>query len=172
MPTNRTLVWTLVMLFSIVLALNACKKESDTNEAPENVSEEATTNLRRLADSSVSYYYSEHVTAMGASVPSQFPESSPMTPAEVPCGEAHTPTQAEWFDRETWTWEALNFAMSDPHYYAYQYDSSGTRGESTFTATAFGDVDCDGELSTFVRTGHIVDREPVLSELESTNPDE
>ena len=175
MPTSRTLVWTLVTLLSIVLALDACKKGSDnegSDEIPENVTEEATVNLRRIADMSVSYFFGDYVDATGSMLPSQFPASSPLTPAEVPCGEPHQPSQTDWDDGDNWTWVSLNFAMADPHYYSYQYDSSGIEADSTFTAYAFGDVDCDGELSTFMRSGQIVDGEPVLGPPESTNPDE
>ncbi len=45
------------------------------------------------------------------------------------------------------------FQVSDPHYYVYQFDSNGTGADATFTATAFGDLDKDGVLSTFQRTG-------------------
>jgi len=114
---------------------------------------EATMNVRRLFDSSVSYYDSDHATPEGYIVPAQFPASIPRTPSEIPCGTAAQP------DYELWsapTWEALNFAVSDEHYYSYQYDSAGTRVGSTFTASAFGDLDCDGVYSTFVRIGEVV----------------
>jgi hypothetical protein len=114
--------------------------------------DEATMNVRRLYDSSVSYYDSDHVTPWGAIVPAQFPASVPLTPAQIPCGEQVEPSQSHWGAA---TWESLNFAVSDPHYYSYQYDSSGTRVGATFTASAFGDLDCDGIYSTFVRVGEV-----------------
>ena len=46
--------------------------------------------------------------------------------------------------------------MSDPQYYAYQYDSAGTQIGSTFTASAFGNLDDDTIYSTFVRVGSVV----------------
>lgn len=113
---------------------------------------EATMNVRRLYDSSVSYYDAEHATATGNIVPPQFPTSIPLTPAEIPCGEAVMPNARDW---DHPGWEALNFSISDPHRYSYQYDSSGERIGSTFTASAFGDLDCDGVISTFVRVGEV-----------------
>ena len=47
----------------------------------------------------------------------------------------------------------MNFSVNSPHYYQYCFESSGTGAEATFTATAMGDLDCDGEKSTFKRMG-------------------
>jgi hypothetical protein len=47
------------------------------------------------------------------------------------------------------SWTALKFAIPQPHRYAYKFESSGTYGAAQFTATAYGDLDCDGEWSTF-----------------------
>jgi hypothetical protein len=113
---------------------------------------EATLRVRRLFDSSVAYYDRDHVTSMGDYLPAQFPASVPRTPATVPCGDRAEPSAADWDDP---TWQALNFMVSDPHYFSYQYDSQGTGVGATFTASAFGDLDCDGVLSTFVRVGSV-----------------
>ena len=113
---------------------------------------EATMNVRRLFDSSVSYYDTDHVTADGTILLPQFPASVPRTPASVPCGTTVWPDQSHWTAQ---TWEALNFAVSDPHRYSYQYESQGIGVGATFTAYAFGDLDCDGVLSTFLRTGEV-----------------
>jgi hypothetical protein len=56
---------------------------------------------------------------------------------------------------QTPTWHALNFSVDDPFYYWYRYDSSGTDNTSTFSAWAFGDLDCDGTYSTFMRLGKV-----------------
>lgn len=117
--------------------------------------EEALMNVRRLFDSSVSYYDADHTTPTGEILVPQFPASVPLTPAEVPC-------YSEWVNYEDWshpTWEALNFALGrydELHHYSYQYDSSGTHIGATFTASAFGDLDCDGVFSTFVRSGEVI----------------
>lgn len=113
---------------------------------------EATMNVRRLYDSAVSYYDSDHVLPSGEYLPPQFPASIPRTPAEVPCGVRQEPNYADWAAPG---WEALNFAVVDPHYYSYQFDSAGVGVGATFTASAFGDLDCDGILSTFVRVGEV-----------------
>ena len=55
-------------------------------------------------------------------------------------------------------WTALHFSVDDPHYYAYGYDSTvgtagATDGSFSFTASAQGDLDCDGTKSTFQMYG-------------------
>lgn len=54
-------------------------------------------------------------------------------------------------------WSCLKFSMSDPQYFMYNYESSGTTGTvgDTFTATANGDLDGDTNPSTFQFFGKI-----------------
>ncbi len=115
---------------------------------------EATMNVRRLYDSSVSYYDSDHATANGSILPAQFPTNQDVTPTVGSVDNVkRDPSQADWTAD---SWEALNFSVSDPHYYAYQYNTAGTRIGSTFTASAFGDLDSDTVYSTFVRVGSVM----------------
>jgi type IV pilus assembly protein PilA len=111
---------------------------------------EATMNLRKLFDSSVSYLHSEHATPEGKILPRHFPKSAPRTPATTACKDGepikHMPTPEMWNHP---TWQALNFAIQDPFYYQYEYVSDA----KGFTARAIGDLDCDGVLSTFERVG-------------------
>ena len=109
-------------------------------------------NVRRLFDSAVMYYDSEYVSQDGSFLPPQFPASILLMPTFVPCGDKEYPLDLDW---QQPTWDALNFAMTDPHYYSYQFDSSGVGPGATFTASAFGDLDCDGIYSTFTRTGEV-----------------
>jgi hypothetical protein len=48
-------------------------------------------------------------------------------------------------------WSDLDFSIEDPHYFSYEYKAA-TDGTS-FTARAYGDLDCDGTYSTFSMTG-------------------
>ena len=115
---------------------------------------EATMNVRKLFDSSVSYYDSEHATNTGDIIAPQFPTSQGVTPSLTSISnEKRDTSQTEWTAE---TWVSLNFSVSDPHYYAYQYDSQGTRVGSTFTATSFGDLDYDTSYATFVRVGSVL----------------
>ncbi len=62
------------------------------------------------------------------------------------------------------TWVALQFSVDDPHYYSYAYEVNGnaapgsqapTDGSNNYTAYAYGDLDCDGNYSTFAMYGEI-----------------
>lgn len=118
---------------------------------------EATMNIRKLFDSSVSYYEEEHATQAGLIVAKQFPLTNAATPGLGSCagqpGGKCVPTPALW---ATETWQALNFSVDDPFYYSYSYTSTGTDSTSQFTATANGDLNGDGVYSTFERLGTIV----------------
>jgi type II secretory pathway pseudopilin PulG len=47
-------------------------------------------------------------------------------------------------------WQALEFEVDEPHYYRYAYESTDGR---SFTATAVGDLDCDGTTVTYTLEG-------------------
>jgi len=116
---------------------------------------EATMNIRKLFDSSVSYYESEHADRTGNVLAKQFPLAVGVTPTAKCCtnsGEKCTPNASLWQDP---TWASLNFSVDDPFYYQYQYDSLGTDTGASFTARALGDLDCDDSYSTFERVGKV-----------------
>lgn len=88
-------------------------------------------------------------------VTAQFPETEAPTPAANCCtfaGQRCAPNPLAW---GTPTWNSLNFSIDDPHYYRYEYEASGTGPGARFTARALGDLDCDGNLSTFEMTGEL-----------------
>ena len=118
---------------------------------------EATMNIRKLFDSSVSYYEQEHASRLGVIHERQFPDAVALTPGDTFCtGDVNA---EKWIPKKTyWTnpsWQALNFALSDPHYYSYQYVSSGVNTSAKFTARAIGDLNCNGTFSTFERVGTV-----------------
>jgi hypothetical protein len=81
-----------------------------------------------------------------------FCPSAPQTPAVVPRGTSWT---AEPGQLEAAGWRCLGFSVSEPLRYAYRYESNypATGSDAVFTATALGDLDGDGELSSFVLIG-------------------
>lgn len=123
---------------------------------------EATMNIRKIFDSSVSYYTSEFAARDGAILARQFPETVDSTPLDWRAGvcadgdsQKYSPQADTWNDS---TWQALNFSVDDPFYFQYTYVSEGVGSDSQFTARANGDLNCDNTLSTFERVG-VVDEE-------------
>ena len=102
--------------------------------------------MYRMSSTYVTGERSTRGTGAGAILAPQFPASQTMTPAAIPAGTRVIDPAGTW---NLDTWEALSFSISDPHYYAYQYDSSGTASNAAFTARAVGDLDGDGTTSTF-----------------------
>jgi len=123
---------------------------------------EAAMNIRKLYDSTVSYIESEHATATGDIVPRQFPDKKTWTPSGGACGETgqkYAPTAhiSDWKDP---TWQAVNFSIDDPFYYAYQTNGSGASGAQmntgdTYDLEAQGDLNCNGISSLFRRTATV-----------------
>lgn len=113
---------------------------------------EAVMSLRRIYNGAVSYFSADHSDADGEILPHTFPLSTAPMPDLSSLGP--TPIITDTWDGHP-TWDALGFSVSDPHFYAYQYDSSGEDRGAAFTASAFGDLDGDQIFSTFVRFGTV-----------------
>jgi type IV pilus assembly protein PilA len=119
---------------------------------------EASNNIRKMYDSSISYFETEHADLAQTILARQFPASQAATPGVNPCcgqpGDKCDPAAAapKW---KTATWSSLNFSVDDPFYFWYTYDSAGVDKASNFSAWAFGNLDCDATYSTFMRGGKI-----------------
>ena len=70
------------------------------------------------------------------------------TPSAACCPTTCAPSPAAWSDP---VWKELDFTIDEPTHFQYSYDSDG----KTFTATAVGDTDCDGQNATFTLTGKL-----------------
>jgi type IV pilus assembly protein PilA len=117
---------------------------------------EAANNISKMYQSSVAYFESEHANLAQQIVDKQFPDKSGgANPAMGKCCPNKCDPAAYVASWQTPTWAALNFSVDDPFYYSYQYDSAGTNGAAAFSAWAFGDLNCNGVFSTFMRGGHI-----------------
>lgn len=98
----------------------------------------------------------QHITSQAAALAiarapdGPFPDSVERTPAEVPHAEAVADAPGTW---DNPTWRALGFEQPAAHYYSFTFHSR-VRGPSVqFTAIAQGDLDGDGDLSTFSQSG-------------------
>ncbi|MCA9546440.1 MAG: hypothetical protein KC613_18675 [Myxococcales bacterium] len=151
--TERTKLL-LAVLLGLLLALGGLAAWSihRTRQAhADHIRDNPERRLARLVDGARAYYADEHVTAAGDVLPAQFPASAPLTPTASPCaqGAVRYPPEAGLWDHATW--QALRFAVDDPHPYRYEF----VAGPTGFTARALGDLDCDGALSTFERIGTV-----------------
>jgi hypothetical protein len=88
-----------------------------------------------------------------------FPPSAPLTPAQVPRGVRALDPPESW---EHLTWRSLDFRFSEPHAFAFRWTSEidPATGVMRFVATAHGDLDGDGALSTFEVRGERVPGQP------------
>jgi len=108
--------------------------------------------VKKIYDGARTYYMDRAGTRGMNQVVSQFPGvAQAPTPALGTCcsgGNDRCEPQAALWTNPTWT--ALHFSVDDPHYFSYAYQTSSIR---EFHAVANGDLDCDGEYSTFTMTG-------------------
>ncbi len=88
-----------------------------------------------------------------------YPESAPLTPARVAAGDAAQDPAGTW---DHPTWRELGVSFEGPHSFSFAFDSRNAEGFATFAATAHGDLDGDGVLSTFRISGESRDgKEPL-----------
>ena len=115
---------------------------------------EAAGHLNKMWSGSVAYYEADHATSAGVLLNKQFPVTGPAIEAAC-CGQAgdKCPGSPSVYDNGTWV--SLNFNIPDPHNFRPVYLSTATGTSATFTATAYGDLDCDLILSTFQRGGSV-----------------
>jgi type IV pilus assembly protein PilA len=124
-------------------------KKSKTNEAG--------LNLRQLYNSSATYFTADHSTSQGDLIAPQFPDAVvTAVPAIGSLGSRKIVTDfVATATTGAPTWRALQFGLTDPHYFAYQYNATGVTTLARLTISAFANLDDDGEYSTFVRFGTI-----------------
>ena len=128
---------------------------------------EATQNVSKVADGARAYYLAEMTNRQGALIPKQFPTAFGPTPANFACANnaplKHDPTQ--YNDAQTFgsaSWQSLQFSVSKPFLYRYQFATQGTGQAAFFTARAEGDLDCDGLSSLYEQTGLVDNNNQVV----------
>ena len=157
-PPKRSLLWLWILLGVVgaglvmvaILAAVAVPKAAEYVQKSKRI--EAEVNLRAIGKAAKVAYIENATFPVG---------HADATPAASCC---ETPSkkclESSAWDREPW--QSLDFGIYDPHYFRYTYDSDG----KTFTATAIGDLDCDGSEVVFTLRGSIQDGNPILSEIE------
>ena len=71
-------------------------------------------------------------------------------------GRKYQSSPSDWGGNQWTGWACLRFSMQDPQYYMYSYVASNeTATNGTFSAVANGDLNADGNLSTFSLAGAV-----------------
>jgi len=125
---------------------------------------EAVMNVRKLYESAMAYYMTDHSSSDGGILAHQFPpRTHQWFPMLGTCcasvGDKCPANPAVWRAMpQALVWSALNFSVDDPHYYSYALEDNvgGPVGVSAvgavYIAEASGDLDCDGTNALFQRT--------------------
>ena len=120
---------------------------------------EATMNIRKMFDATVSYHAAERADPTGLILAKQFPTQQSWSPTQAYCcaqaGQKCAPANSNTLWTQP-TWQALNFSVDDPFYYSYE--TMGTGGAATgdkYNLEASGDLNCDKNYSLYRRTAAI-----------------
>ena len=116
---------------------------------------EAGLNLRQIYNSSATYFTADHSTSAGDLIDPQFPVSTAAAEPAIGSLGSRKITTDFTATAGSQTWRSLQFGLTDPHYFAYQYNTAGVTTSATLTISAFANLDDDTEYSTFVRFGTI-----------------
>ena len=82
----------------------------------------------------------------------KFPEKP--VPAAPPKQAKYQSVQSDWTGTQTSGWSCAKFSMNEPQYFSYNFAGPGTYlATANFTAYALGDLDGDGNNSTFSLAG-------------------
>jgi len=146
----------LMVVVAIIGILASIAVPAFVRNARKAKTSEAQVHVRKIFGASRTYIIEEHYDISGSMIRAQFPNSVAATPAGTCCagpGNKCLDPAGTWSDQ---SWQVLHFSLDDPHYFRYEYESTGagTAGvASKFTARALGDLNCDGRLSTFEMVG-------------------
>ena len=137
----------IAITFAIVGSLLAVAVTAFFRDLKASKLSEPVDGVKALAESATAY-------ARVHDVPHAYPPSASLTPAQVPRGTREVDPPGAW---DHPTWKALGFRASPegvPHAFAFELLTTLSAKRSSFVARAHGDLDGDGETSTFEVTGH------------------
>ena len=124
---------------------------------------EATSNVRAMASGAIVYYEAHRKAG-------RFPPSTSWTPGAACCGQSGDKCAPASGAFSAAGWKALGFSVDEPHYYQYRFTSQGRGKHAHFVAEARGDLDCDGQTSSFQVVGTVSAQGDVtLAPLKSTD---
>lgn len=120
---------------------------------------EATVSIDRMFDGSVTYFDTPIADKSGTSCEGCLPPTVGWTPDATPTDTKRSaaPVLTAWTTNGTWN--SLDFAMTDDHYYSYQYVANCSGGACVTTnfeyCQALGNLDGDTAYSLFERRGTV-----------------
>jgi len=148
----------LMITVAILGILAAVAIPAFMNYMKKSKTSEAFVNLKGIYHGAVAYFGGENVNGFN----NYLPANAPLTPAAVSAGEKNliNSTTVALFDSNP-TWHLLGFAPTRDFYYSYSFFSDcpnqvcieGNR----VVCSAYGDLDGDSVLSTFARSGQVVE---------------
>jgi type IV pilus assembly protein PilA len=140
---------------------------------------EAVGNVGAIAQAAAAYYNDSDAHQPAGTKPEQakamrhFPAPARQTVPSDPAAVRGKKYQSAIGDWSVSPWTELQFKITQPQCYAYNYDSAGSGSSAIATITANGDLDGDGILSTYRMTVIPDDKlEAVPSNLERVDPEE
>ena len=135
----------LMIVVAIIGILAAVAIPSFMDYIKRSKKSEASLQLNKIGKNAKRYYAEtgSYVATTSNTVP------TPVTGLAC-CGNAtnHCPAAPSSFVADT-TWTALDFQIDEPTLFVYKY----TGAAQSFTATAVGDLDCDGTAITYTLAG-------------------
>lgn len=129
---------------------------------------EAPISIKSIANGAIVWFDSEHMYSnTGKPMRKHFPHDGPDTqvrngpktlrrPLDAPCPKgaaAYKKDSAQWLKRP---WLHLKFALGKSHFFQYHYTyDNKDKNKPSFTVEANADLDCDKNLSTYIRIGTV-----------------
>jgi type IV pilus assembly protein PilA len=115
------------------------------------------------------------VTTGMSNILRQFCATSTVVPGTIPKAQKYQSVPSEWTGADSTTgWTCLKFEMEEPQYFQYQYSAIDTSAVSgSFVAIAHGDLNGDGNSSTFQVSGVAISGAIGISpNVDEQNPEE
>ncbi len=167
----------LMIVVAIIGILAAVAVPGFMNYIKSSKTSEAKTNLKAIADGSLSYFEAEHCYEAGCMAPTnQLYPGQPAAGAYAPAEATVVPNAGKIGQKQSPEntnvtnvlaadpFKSIKFAINKPFYYAYQYVSAGDKpGGSTFSAAAQASLNKSCDSNFFVtgtadgKIGNIID---------------